>query len=496
MPEARDKPVNCGQNIIAIRLRWKLRRTQSGSLSKPTPVGAEYENEDENEYDSIRCAVSSLSEKIRLAGVVGAGGAGFPTHVKAAARAKWLIANGAECEPLLRVDQQLMIVHAGELIEGMELLASAVGAGKAVIALKKKYREAVDALRGEIARRGSRVELFLLGSYYPAGDEQVLVCDVAGLRVPEGGIPMDVGVVVDNVGTVINISRASRGLPVTRRVLTVAGEVKRPVTLSVPVGALVEDVIAAAGGPTVEEYEILDGGPIMGVFTAGQVTKKTTGLIVLPGDHKQILYKKRPLEHDIKRAAWACDGCRTCTDYCPRYLIGHRMEPHVIMRLVGQQRADAIPPEHLAEAYLCCQCGVCGMYACPTTISPDRVIAGLLKTMKAQKVPKTLLRKEFPAHPVRDGRKIPVSRFAARIGVSRYEGEAPYRKEPLAVSRVNIPLQQHVGVPCRPLVRAGDRVSEGQMIGDVPDGALGAPVHASIAGTVEHVFDDSIFIRA
>lgn len=428
--------------------------------------------------------------------MVGAGGAGFPAHVKASARAKWLIANGAECEPLLRVDQQLMIFHAPELIEGMELLAEAVGAAHAVIALKKKYREAIDALRGEIARRGSRVELSLLGSYYPAGDEQVLVYDVTGLQVPEGGIPMDVGVVVNNVGTVINISRASRDSPVIHRVLTVAGEVKRPLTLSVPVGALVEDVLPAAGGPTVEEYEILDGGPIMGGFTSGQVTKKTTGLIVLPRNHKQVLYKKRPIDHDIKRAAWACDGCRTCTDYCPRYLTGHRMEPHIIMRLVGQQRADAIPPEHLAEAYLCCQCGVCGMYACPTTISPDRVIAGLLKTMKAKEVPKTLLRKEFPVHPVRDGRKIPVSRFAARIDVSRYDGDAPYRKEPLEVSRVNIPLQQHVGVPCLPLVRAGDRVAAGDMIGDVPRGSLGAPVHASIAGIVEHVFDDSIFIRA
>jgi Na+-translocating ferredoxin:NAD+ oxidoreductase RnfC subunit len=440
--------------------------------------------------------LTSLAEKIRTAGVVGAGGAGFPTHVKAAAKAKWVIANGAECEPLLRVDQQLMIVHAAELVEGMELLAEAVGAGKVVIGLKKKYQGAIDTLKAEIARRGSRVELALLGGYYPAGDEHVLVYDVTGLQVPEGGIPMDVSVVVNNVGTVINIARANRDLPVTHRVLTVAGEVKRPVTLSVPVGALVEDVIAAAGGPTVAEYEILDGGPIMGVFTTGQISKKTTGLIVLPRDHKQILYKKRPIEHDIKRAAWACDQCRTCTDYCPRYLNGHRMEPHIIMRLVGQQRADAIPPEHLAEAYLCCQCGVCGMYACPTTISPDRVIAGLLKTMKEKQVPKTLLRKEFPVHPVRDGRKIPVSRFAARIDVLRYDRDAPLRKEPLEVARINIPLQQHVGVPCRPLVKSGDRVAVGEMIGDVPEGALGAPIHASIAGKVEQVFEDAIFIRA
>ncbi len=307
---------------------------------------------------------------------------------------------------------------------------------------------------------------------------------------------MDVGVVVNNVGTLINLCRAARGEPVTHRVLPVAGEVKRPITLSVPVGAFVEDIIAVSGGATVEEYEVLDGGPIMGDFSSGQISKKTTGLIVLPVDHKQVLYKKRPIEIDIKRASWACDQCSTCTDYCPRFLIGHRMEPHIIMRLIGQQRADAIPPEDLAKAYLCCQCGVGGMYGCPTTISPDRVIAGLTAVMKEKEVENTLRSGDLNSHPVREGRKIPVSRFAARIDVLKYDRDAPLQKEPLAVNRVMIPLQQHVGVPCRPLVEVGDRVEEGVMIGDVPEGSLGAPIHASISGTVEHIFDDSIFIRA
>ncbi len=439
--------------------------------------------------------MSSLAEKVKEAGVVGCGGAGFPTHVKVGARAEYVIANGAECEPLLRVDQQLMIALAPEVIMGLELLSEAVGATRSIIALKKKYQGAIDALRTEIARRHSRVELFLLGGYYPAGDEQVMVYDVTGRLVPEGGIPMDVGVVVDNVGTLINIYRASRGLPVTHRFLTVTGEVKNPVTLSVPVGAFVEDVLAGAGGATIDEYEILDGGPIMGGFTSGYVSKKTTGLIVLPKDHKQVLYKHRSIEIDVKRAAWACDQCRTCTDLCPRYLLGHRIEPHIIMRLVGQQRADAIPPEDLAEAYLCCQCGLCGMYACPTTISPDKVIAGLIGVMKSKGVSKSLLSDEFESHPIRDGRKIPVSRISRRIDVLRYDRDAPLKSKPLDINRVRIPFHQNVGVPCESMVKIGDRVEEGMMIGSPPDGALGAPIHASISGVVEHIFDDSIFIR-
>jgi len=258
----------------------------------------------------------------------------------------------------------------------------------------------------------------------------------------------------------------------------------------------VEDVIEFAGGTTVDEYKILDGGPIMGAFSSGYVSKKTTGLIVLPEDHKQVLYKQRSIEIDVKRAAWACDQCRACTDMCPRYLLGHRIEPHIIMRLVGQQRADAIPPEDLAKAYLCCQCGLCGMYACPTTISPDKVIAALMAAMKEKAVEKTLLSDEFEPHPIREGRKIPVSRISRRIDVLRYDHDAPLKSEPLKVERVRIPLHQNVGVPCLPLVKVGDRVGEGKVIGRPPEGALGAPIHASISGMVEHIFDDSIFIRA
>lgn len=439
--------------------------------------------------------MNTLAEKVRRAGVVGCGGAGFPAYVKVNARAEYVIANGAECEPLLRVDQQLMIARARELIAGLEMVGEAVGAKKLIIGLKKKYTGAIETLKTEISRRKSPVELFLLGSYYPAGDEHVLLHEVTGRVIPEGGLPLDVGVVVSNVGTLINICRAAQLRPVIHRFLTVAGEVRNPVTLPVPVGAFIEDVLAAAGGAVIDDYVVIEGGPIMGEITTGPVTKKTTGLIVLPPDHKQIRYKQRPLEIDIKKAAWACDQCRYCTDYCPRFLLGHRLEPHIIMRLVGQQRWDCIPEKDLASAYLCCQCGVCGMYACPVTLSPDRVIAALLGPMKESNFPPMHNASDCSPHPFRDGRKIPISRYAARIDVARYEHPAPLREEPLSVSRVRIPLKQHVGAPCRPLVKVGQNVEVGEKIGDIGPDDLGVPIHASISGTVEHVFDDSIFIR-
>ncbi|MCX6356357.1 MAG: SLBB domain-containing protein [Candidatus Aureabacteria bacterium] len=269
----------------------------------------------------------NIVDQVRRAGVVGAGGAGFPAWKKMSARAEFVVANGSECEPLIRVDQQLMTVFAGEVVEGMKLVMQATGARKGVIALKEKYHKAVIALQGCPGRDG--IEIHRLENYYPAGDEQALVCDVLGRVVPEGGIPLDIGVVVQNVGTLINIARSVRGEAVTHRWLTVAGAVRKPATLLAPVGASVADLLAAAGGVTATPYVVLDGGPMMGAEAGGAVKKTTTSLIVLPADHKVIRYKRKPLELDVKSARSACEGCRFCTDMCPRFLLGHRRSRNV-----------------------------------------------------------------------------------------------------------------------------------------------------------------------
>jgi len=303
-------------------------------------------------------------------------------------------------------------------------------------------------------------------------------------------------VVVSNVGTLLNISRAARGIPVTTRFLTITGEVNKPVTIEVPIGAFLEDVLAAADGPTVREYAVIDGGPVMGNFSEGIVTKTTTGLVVLPQDHKLVQYLRQPLEVDVSRASQACDQCRFCTDYCPRYLLGHRIEPHKIMRMVGQQKFDAILREDLDRAWSCCLCDLCGKYACPTSLSPSRVISALLDSARAgglQKPPGVL---SPEAHPWRDGRRVPVSRLAARIDVLRYDHDAPMAAKPFEAKRVMIKLKQHVGVPATPIVARGDLVSVGDVIASAPEDAPGAVLHASISGRVAGVFSDKISIVA
>ena len=199
-----------------------------------------------------------IVEKVKAAGVVGAGGAGFPTHVKIAARVDTVIANGAECEPLLHCDQHLMAAHPDEVVEGLRLVMQASGAQQGFIALKRKYRTATAALQAALKRQGAdNIHFYHLENYYPAGDEFVLVYDVTGRLVPEPGLPLHVGCIVQNVGTLVNIARAQRDKPVTHRLLTVTGEVHQPKTLQVPIGTTIGQVIQWAGGATFEDFTCL-----------------------------------------------------------------------------------------------------------------------------------------------------------------------------------------------------------------------------------------------
>ena len=155
----------------------------------------------------------NIVEQVRLSGVVGAGGAGFPTHVKLGAKAEYVIANGAECEPLLRVDQLLMQRRADRVVRGMELAMQATGAKQGVIATKAHYEGAVRALRAALGNRKD-ITLHLMDSYYPSGDEKSIIHEVTGRVVPSARLPADVGCVVSNVATLCNIADAVEGRPV------------------------------------------------------------------------------------------------------------------------------------------------------------------------------------------------------------------------------------------------------------------------------------------
>lgn len=447
-----------------------------------------------------------LVEAVQDAGVVGAGGAGFPTHVKLAAQVDTVIANGAECDPLLQCDQRLMESRAAEMVRGVLLCMEATGATRGILALKEEYALAAAALQRAIGER-SDLSLHLMDSRYPAGDEFVLVYESTGRLVPETGLPLHVGCLVQNVQTLFNIARAAKGAAVTHRLLTVAGAVGRPVTLWAPLGTTIRDVLAWAGGVqpphwserTASDYVVVIGGPMMGRVAADldqPVTKTTSGLLVLPRDNVVARYMTRPRTSWVRRGMSTCDQCRDCTDLCPRYLLGHNLEPHEVMRAInyGLER----PADKVTAAVLCCECRLCEAYACPLELSPMAYYVAIKQELRAQGwINEVHKRAAFEPHSMREYRLVPTHRLIARLGLTEWEHQdCPLDEGDYSPARVTIPLQQHIGAPAQPVVATGARVVVGTLIAKIPEGKLGAAVHASIAGQVSRVDGAAIEISA
>jgi Na+-translocating ferredoxin:NAD+ oxidoreductase RnfC subunit len=440
-----------------------------------------------------------LVAAVRAAGVVGAGGAGFPTHVKLAARVDTVIANGAECDPLLQCDQRLMESRAGEIVRGMQLAMEATGATRGILALKEGYQGACAALKRAIANRPD-LSLLLMESRYPAGDEFVLVYEATGRLVPETGLPLHVGCLVQNVQTLFNIARAEKGAAVTHRLLTVAGAVARPVTLWAPLGTPIRDVLAWAGGiqpapwseRTADDYAVVIGGPMMGRVAVGldePVTKMTSGLLALPRDNAVVRYMTRSRTSWVRRGVSTCDQCRDCTDLCPRYLLGHNLQPHEVMRAINYGLAR--PADKVTAAVLCCECRLCEAYACPLELSPMAYYVSIKSELRAQGwVNDVHKRTDFRPHPMREYRLVPTHRLIARLGLVEWEYQScPLDEADYRPARVSIPLRQQIGAPARPVVSVGQRVSVGDLIAEIPPDALGANIHASIAGRVSRIVD-------
>lgn len=436
--------------------------------------------------------MSDIVTKVKTAGVVGAGGAGFPTHVKLAAKADIYIVNAAECEPMLRTDQQLAARYPELLLQGLTQAMEATGAKEGIIALKAKYQAAIKALEPLLP---PRIRLEILRDIYPAGDEVITIWLTTGRRVPPGGLPLHIGVVVNNVQTLINVAKAMQGEAVTTKTLTVTGAVKSPVTVTVPIGTSMAEVLALAGGATCRQPAYIDGGPMMGkVMTdlAGPVTKTTGGLIVLPADHMLIKSKQQSVKSVLQIAKTVCEQCCYCTELCPRHIIGHELPPHLIVRCVNYNSVGN--PQILRSALTCSECGVCEAYSCPVGISPMRVNMALKEEFRAQNL--RYQGELGQADPMAEHRLIPSARLVSRLNLQPwYPPAAPLQPAVYQPQQVTIPLRQHIGAPSVPVVKAGDAVTTGQLIAELPAGALGAPVHASITGIVTQVSAQAITIR-
>ncbi|NCC52312.1 MAG: electron transport complex subunit RsxC [Spartobacteria bacterium] len=307
-----------------------------------------------------------IVKTIREAGIVGQGGAAFPTSVKVTPNEKKpvdvVLVNGCECEPYLTADQRLMQEFPAPIITGALLAGQACGAGQVIVAIEDNKPGAIAAMRK--AAEGTGVKIAVVSTRYPMGGEKQTVKAVLGRIIPTGGLPLDVGVVVINVATAAAVARAVlRGKPLTHRVVSVTGAgITQPKNLLVPVGITYGELIDCCGGLTSEAARIVAGGPMMG-FTLGDlrvpVTKGTSGVVVLT-------------DADVRKSEeTACVRCGRCVDVCPLNLA-----PTKMALAARHQDHDLARRYHIMA---CMECGCCA-YACPASIP----LVQLIRVGKAQ----------------------------------------------------------------------------------------------------------------
>ena len=259
----------------------------------------------------------------------------------------------------------------------------------------------------------------------------------------------------------------------------------------------VAEALELAGGPVVADYRIVNGGPMMGriVPPESAITKTTKGLIVVPAGHPLLNSLERPLGLSLRQAATACMQCSLCSEVCPRGLLGHRIQPHKLMRIAAYG-SMCDPAQTPMNAYLCCGCRLCE-YACVMGLQPWKLNGNLKGILGEQGIRNSLNNKPEHGAPFREYKRYPVHKLIHQLGLASYDVDAPMDETAAPVfAKVTLPLRQNVGAPAEPVVQAGSKVEKGDLIARIPEGKLGANLHASISGTVTDVSNDSIVIQA
>ncbi|CAL7959263.1 Na+-translocating ferredoxin:NAD+ oxidoreductase subunit C [Gammaproteobacteria bacterium] len=438
---------------------------------------------------------AQIIQKVRSAGVIGAGGGGFPTYVKLQAKVDTIIANGSECEPLLSSDCSMMEQKPDWLIAGVQIAMQATGAKNAVIALKAHYHDAINAIK-EVLPKDNSIKLHLLENYYPAGDEFLLVYEVTGKVIPEGGIPLNVGIIVNNVITLMQIYQAVNGKPVTERAITLAGEFNEPKIVTASIGTTYENLIKIAGGLKNVDAVLIDGGPMMGKIVDNWdlgIAKTTSGVLALPKDHFIVAMAQQSLSQMIKRSKAACCQCFRCSDLCPRNLIGHDIYPHMTMRTIDYNQAE--PAKHITSTFLCSQCGVCELIACDfMLLSPRKILGAYRKELIKKGIKNPHARTKIIPNSQFENRKIAIPMLLKKLDLKKYDVELPCVTGVQPVKKVRISLNKHIGLPALSQVQMGQKVKMCDIIASTPDDILGTVYHASIDGKITDVNNEWIEI--
>lgn len=438
--------------------------------------------------------LSALKDILQQNGIIGAGGAGFPSYAKLDERADTVILNCAECEPLLKLHRQLLEHKCREIMSALDIVRESLGAKRAIIGIKSEYHRAVAAMEENLTSFPA-LKICRLKNVYPMGDEVVLIYEATGRVVRPGGLPIEEGVIVYNVETVYNIYEAvTNGYPVTEKLVSVVAAVKEPKTVLAPIGMSLKELVEAAGGSTCKDEVYLVGGPMMGRILPKDavVTKTTNAVLVLPPDHMLVMKRHRNCSTDLNRAASICCQCNACTDLCPRNQLGHPIDPATFMRVAGNR--DFSDTNLFLDTMYCSGCGVCEMYACPQSLSPRSILLDYKNGLRINKVAPNPSPRFDRVDGNRRYRQVPEKRLTARLDLLKYEHtECGYDDRLLDTGRVSIPLNSHIGAPSTAVVEVGSAVYKGQLIAEAAKG-LSVATHASISGIVSEISRDHIVI--
>ncbi len=439
-------------------------------------------------------SLQDLKSILQQSGIVGAGGAGFPSYAKLAEGADTLVLNCAECEPLIYTDYMLMEEHLPKIIEGARIVMRETGIARTLLGVKRHRAEMLGLTDGE--KLGEDVFVKCVPDAYPMGDEINLIYEATGRLIAPGSLPITKGVIVLNAETIYNVYQAVHsGAPVTEKFVTLGGDLENRRVVRVPVGMRVADLFRALDITVPDTHIVIDGGPSMGRkinYRNALVTKTTKSLLILPEGAACAMRRATSMEDMLRRASSCCCGCSRCTEMCPRHLLGYPIEPHKMIR-AANNAAVTENPAMVHTATLCCSCGVCAE-ACCQDISPKDVILslkGLLAKNKMRFTPDPTA--EYTPADDRAYRLIPSSRWETLLGVRDYDHVPAFDHNLLNASRVEIPMSGHIGAPSVPTVKEGDIVKKGDVIAAAAVG-LSLPQHASIDGTVTFADASKIII--
>jgi len=428
--------------------------------------------------------LAELKQTIAAAGVIGAGGAGFPTAFKYTEDAKTLIINAAECEPLLYTDYYILKRELQKVVGAAELLMDTCKMKQGYLSLKQHTAERLGFAEGH--QLSQKLSVKVLPDVYPMGDEIVLIYETTGEVIEPGSLPISKGIVVNNVETLYNIYNAVYGAqPVTEKWLTIGGKVESPLVLKAPIGTPVLELFEKLGVEVGDDCVVVDGGPAMGNIinpSVAVITKTTKSLLILPKTIPAVRSKLSSENLAIKRAASACCSCSRCTDLCPRHLLGYNLVPHKIIRAVT---TGIIDPQLYTNAQLCCGCGVCETVACCHELSPKKVYARIKALMAENKIRYEHKGDQTKVIETRAYRMVPSDRFMQLLGVAKFDTAVPkfINDFEFMPSSIKLSLKQHVGAPAKLNVNVGNFVCASDIVGEAAQG-ISANIHSSIDGKV------------